>query len=659
MAGTTINAGTLQVGNGGTTGSIGNGNASDNGTLAFDRSDNVGYAGNISGTGGLTQLGTGTLTLTGANTYTGGTTIRTGTLQVGNGGTTGSIGNGNVSDNGALVFDRSDTINFSSTISGSGTLTQQGSGTLIINGDSSAFTGTTAVHAGTLEVGDANTPQAVLGGDVSVANGATLRGHGTIGGNVANDGIVWAGGSIGTLTIDGNYTQSANGTLEVEATPSGQSSLLAVKGTATLAGSALVLADTGNWAPRTDYTILTATGGVSGQFASASVNFAFLNPVLTYQTNDVLLSLERNDISFTSVTQTPNQKAVATTTNAMSFGNPIYDTLVVLDAPTARQAFDQLSGEIHASTRTAIMDNDHYVRDAINQHLVGQSNDANGLNVTDADGVTAWTSTWGHWGSHKSDGNASMLHDNGSGLLFGVDMPVGDAARLGAVLGTGQGSAGIDTLASSAHVIDQHLGLYGSAQTGSLLWRGAAIYGWQKVDTHRYLGFGTFAGAATSSYHAHTAQAYVDGSLPFVQGNTTLAPFANLAVEHLSTPTISENGSAAALDVAAQDSTVGYGTLGLRASFDLGAPDHGLHAHASLGWQHAWGDLSSTTSMRFASGSNSFDISGVPVMRNAAAASLGISFTIAPKVSVDGTYQGQFGKQANDQSARISLDWKF
>ncbi len=77
----------------------------DNGNLAFNRTDTVTFPGIVSGTGSLSQVGTGTLTLTAADTYAGGTTISAGTLQIGNGGTSGSIV-GNVTDNGNLVFSR-------------------------------------------------------------------------------------------------------------------------------------------------------------------------------------------------------------------------------------------------------------------------------------------------------------------------------------------------------------------------------------------------------------------------------------------------------------------------------------------------------------------------------------------------------------------------
>ena len=67
-------------------------------------------ASDISGTGTLTKIGAGTTTLTGANTYSGTTTISAGTLQIGNGGTTGTLGSGNVVNNAALRINRSDAL---------------------------------------------------------------------------------------------------------------------------------------------------------------------------------------------------------------------------------------------------------------------------------------------------------------------------------------------------------------------------------------------------------------------------------------------------------------------------------------------------------------------------------------------------------------------
>jgi fibronectin-binding autotransporter adhesin len=128
----------------------------------------------------LTKSGPGTLILTGANTYSGGTTINAGTLQVGAGGTTGSIVD-DVTNNGSLVFNRSDALTFGGAVSGTGSLNQNGpggAGTLILTG-ASTYTGATTVSAGTLQV------DGVLGNTaVTVQSGNALAGQGTIGGSV-------------------------------------------------------------------------------------------------------------------------------------------------------------------------------------------------------------------------------------------------------------------------------------------------------------------------------------------------------------------------------------------------------------------------------------------------------------------------------------------
>ena len=99
---TTINAGTLEIGNGGTTGWMGSGTIVNNAALVFNRSNNATAANEISGTGSVTKLGAGTVTLTADNGYTGGTTISAGTLQVGSQSTTGSLGTGAIVNDGTL-----------------------------------------------------------------------------------------------------------------------------------------------------------------------------------------------------------------------------------------------------------------------------------------------------------------------------------------------------------------------------------------------------------------------------------------------------------------------------------------------------------------------------------------------------------------------------
>jgi autotransporter-associated beta strand protein len=153
---TTISSGTVQVGDGGTAGTLGSGTVSNNGALAFNRSDSVTFATVVSGTGRLDQKGTGALVLTGNNSYSGPTVISSGTLQVGNGGTAGKLGSGAITNNGVLVFDRSDAIvqgtDFSgSAISGSGSVIKNGSGALTLTGVNT-YTGGVTLNSGTLRI---------------------------------------------------------------------------------------------------------------------------------------------------------------------------------------------------------------------------------------------------------------------------------------------------------------------------------------------------------------------------------------------------------------------------------------------------------------------------------------------------------------------------
>lgn len=171
------------------------------GTITADNS--VQWGGTISGAGALTANGSGFLVLSADNSYAGGTTIAGGVLQLGAGGTTGSI-LGDVVDNGNLGFNRSDLYSFDGLISGSGQVTQVGTGTTVLTA-ANTYTGTTGVNGGSLYIdGD----QSAATGLTTVNNG-TLGGNGTIGGDVTlSPGTTLAPGGVGatpgTLTINGS-----------------------------------------------------------------------------------------------------------------------------------------------------------------------------------------------------------------------------------------------------------------------------------------------------------------------------------------------------------------------------------------------------------------------------------------------------------------------
>ncbi len=211
--GTTISAGTLQLGNGGTSGSIA-GDVTNSGVLVFNRSDTFVVPGAVSGTGPVNQVGTGTTILAGTNTYTGGTTISAGTLQIGDGGTTGSIA-GNIVNNSRLAFNRSDSLVYDSVISGTGSVAQVGPGKVLFNGVQT-YTGPTDVAAGTLAIGDALHTGAQLagGGLVTVGENGSLGGYGQVSGSVVNYGFIGVGNALPALANGPDAIFTINGNLD-------------------------------------------------------------------------------------------------------------------------------------------------------------------------------------------------------------------------------------------------------------------------------------------------------------------------------------------------------------------------------------------------------------------------------------------------------------
>ena len=209
----------------------------------------------ISGSGSLTVSGLNGITiLTGNNTYTGTTLISAGTLQIGTNGTNGNLPLGPIIDNGNLQISMASTLTISTNISGTGLLSQAGSGTTILSA-SNGYTGGTKLYAGTLQVAANN---AIGSGTVTFAsNGAVLLAATNL---TLSNAVVLT--TAGTFSVAGGSTLTETGLISgaggLTVTNSGT---LIVTATNTFTGVALISSSS---------TLQIGNGGVGGTIDSAS-----------------------------------------------------------------------------------------------------------------------------------------------------------------------------------------------------------------------------------------------------------------------------------------------------------------------------------------------------------------------------------------------------
>ncbi|MDH6234639.1 outer membrane autotransporter protein [Mesorhizobium soli] len=574
---------------------------------------------------------------------------------------------------GLLTFNHTaDNYVFAAAISGIGGINQI-AGTTILTGGSSGFAGETSVAGGTLVV------NGTLGGEVDVGAHGRLQGSGTVGsptGATFIAGTVAPGNSIGTLHVGGDVTFATGSVYEVEVDAAGASDKLEASGAAAINGGTVkVLAGAGNYAPATTYTILTAADGRTGTFGGVTSNLAFLTPSLDYDATHVTLTLTRNNTGFTNVGVTRNQIATGGGVESQA-GGAVYNAVLGLTTPQARAAFDVLSGEIHASVRGQLIEDSRFLRDAVDERLraafaaLGASaapvlaygaDDTPVAVAPDHAGPVVWSYGFGSRGSVDSDDNAASLERSTGGLLIGADGLVGDW-RVGLLTGYSRANFRDDGRASSGSRDSYHLGLYAGSvwgvSGGELALRSGAAVSSHDIDTSRAAAFSGFSETLEGSYRARTAQAFSELGYSVKAARVDLEPFANLAYVNLSADGFKETGGAAAIAVRERTSGVTFTTLGLHAAADL--PLGGLTAtlRSTLGWRHAYGDVTPLATAAFAGGA-AFTVAGVPVARDAAVVEAGLDLPLAPAASLRVAYGGQFGSGLSDHGVKATLDWKF
>jgi autotransporter-associated beta strand protein/T5SS/PEP-CTERM-associated repeat protein len=632
--------------------------------------------------GGLDKVGAGTLILTGANTYTGGTTISGGTLQLGNGGTSGSV-LGNIVDNATLAIERSDTFTVGNLISGTGAFEQNGTGTTILTANNT-YTGPTTVNGGILSVNGS------IVSAVTVNDGATLGGTGAVGTTLLNDGAALGpGNSVGLLTVANSLTFGGGSKylVEVGATGADRTNVVAGSGgtgTATLSGGAVEADFVSLGSLQKRYTILNAAGGLGGTtFTGVTDNAPGVVTSLFYDANNVYLD---NRLALSELPGlTINQKSVAAALeDYFSENGALPLAFATLDADGLTTAAGELgTGAIQsgfeASDRFLDVISDRFVlADGGNAgaapsayaEQAAPSGAYAALIDKKSEHALAGTSDgrWKSWGAAYGgladvDGDEAVVgsHDLDTdvyGFAAGAGWRQGDVA-FGAALGGGRSSFDLDGGLGSGDAGLFNAGIYGRAEFGEAYLAGALAYGYHDVSTSRT----AFGDTLEANYGAHSFSGRAEAGYRFDTALAGLTPYLAFQGTSLSVPSYSETASGAgtfALDYDGRTATAARGELGLRLDKAIVLDETALlKLTGRAAWAHSSdNDRDIVATFQTLPGAT-FTVIGAEAGRDSALVDLGAELAWQNGLSASLAFQGQFGDgyQSYSGSVKLGFAW--
>ncbi|EOI1370858.1 autotransporter domain-containing protein [Serratia marcescens] len=477
------------------------------------------------------------------------------------------------------------------------------------------------------------------------------------------------------------------------------------------------------------YRILTSDGGIDGQFAAAVSKSAFLDVALNHSANAVDLTIAQKDTGgenpggenpggenpggenpggenpggenpggenpggenpggenpggenpggenpgsgkpgiFQTVAESSNQWNTAGALSTLVQSGPslaLYNSLLLLSAPEAREAFNQLSGEVYPSMQSNLIAGSTQLFNVLNQRMLRLfDNDSlpipplamSLVQPAQAQNSGVWGQTFSSWGKNSGNGNVGKLDGNTTGFLLGADRKLADHnVRIGGYFGYSRGDYDVDSRRSKADTDNYHLGLYAAGQQDAFSLRGALGYTWHKIEGKRNVDFSGFSDRLKSDYDANSLLAFTEAGYRFGQPEMNVEPFINLSYIRLHTDSFQESGGAAALNVRNETMNTFYSTLGVRGVTEL---PKNVSLYGSLGWQHAYGDKNASSRMAFA-GSDAFVTQGQAVDDNVMVGDIGVSVKLSRAATLDVGYQGQFGADTRVNSVNANLRWSF
>jgi autotransporter-associated beta strand protein len=638
----------------------------------------------VTGTGGTT------LTLTGANTFSGGTTIDAGqTLQLGNGGTTGSIV-GNVTDNGTLTFNRSDTATFAGAISSVGSLQQNGTGTTILTGINT-YGGTTTINAGTLEVDGSITNSS----SVTVNSGGTLSGNGTVDPpttTIMSGGTLKPGNAAnptGTLTITGNLAFQSGAIYLVQITPTAAASTN-VGGTASLAGTAQIVFLPGGFAKKS-YDILHAAGGLGGTtFSGLTLSNPNFGGNLSYTATDAFFNLTSASLG-AGTTLNQNQQNVANALNnfvnsggtlTASFG-PVFG----LTGGALANALTQLDGEVGTGAeRAAFQLDNQFLQLMLDPFVNGRGNPALGGTalgfapeqeanlppdialayasiLTKAPPQsfeqrwTAWGSAYG--GTSTTNGDPVVGSNNVRASTFGfaggMDYHFTPNTVAGFALAGAGTNWGLANALGTGRSDALQVGAYGSHWFGPAYVAGALAFSNHWFSTSR----SALGDQLNATFTGQNFGARLEGGYRYaVRPAFAVTPYGAVQAQTFHTPAYSETdvtGGGFGLNNAAMNATDVRTELGARFDDPTIVYNKPLILFGRLAWAHDFVSNPALSAAFQALPGGAFTVNGAPIPHDSALTTAGAQLFLTPQWTLLAKFEGEFARSSQTYAGTGTL----
>ena len=614
-------------------------------------------AGAIEGAGGFTKVGTGTQVLSGANTYSGTTTISgTGTIQIGNGGTTGSLGTGAVTDNANLVFDRTDTPTVSNVISGTGTLTQEGvGGTLTLSGANS-YSGGTTINANTT---------------LLVGNAAAL---GTGAGVVANSGTL----GIGTtnLILGNAYQQIAGSTLSLTAnSPSSFGYITSNAGVSSVVAGSTVSVTVGGYIPNNANLTIIAGAGMAGAAPATvkTIGNSFVTFTDAISGNNLVLTAVRSGAnSFAGQATDANGAAVGgVLDNITNPSSDMYNVLTALGNATPAQ--------IASSEKSMSPTNDGSITQSAEAMLNGFTSgmsahlesmrtqgDTTGIATGDncLEGAGIWAQGLGDYADQTERGLSNGYTATSYGVTAGADiLTCNDSIRVGIGSGFGQTFINSRDFSGNTDINSIPASIYGEYRDSNhpFYIDAAFTFIYNLYDGSRQVTAGpTITRTADADYDGEQYSGYLEGGYSFFYKTLRLTPLVSFQYMHLHTSSYTETDAGALdLNVGSQDYDMAQTGLGAKLGYPVDTKYGTLLPDLHFKWLYDWiGDNQATTAS-FTGGGTSFGTNGFAPAQSGFDFGAKLDFKTKYNVTVGLDYDFLFKDDYYEQYGTVTARYTF